>query len=105
MSFQRLKPKKENPSLTTLYSRYDEITEAHCKYLLIYLYYNKLKEWINPITKKEVQRDSPITISFLSKCYWGEWREKHVFINKKNDKYMKHVLNFIDELYLYDVRS
>ena len=105
MSFKRLKPKKENPSLTTLYSKYDEITEDHCIYLLNYLYYNKLKVWINPITKKEVQRDSLITISFLSKCYWGEWRENLVTMNGKNDKYMFHVLNFIDELYLYDVRN
>jgi hypothetical protein len=105
MSFQRLKPKKANPSLKTLYSRYDEITEAHCKYLLNHLYTHNITEWINPITKKEVQIDSPITISFLSKCYWGEWREKLVTINGQNLKYMFHVLNFIDEWYLYDVRS
>jgi hypothetical protein len=71
MSVQRLKPKKENPNLKTLYSRYDEITEAHCKYLLHHLYTHNITEWINPITKKDVQIDSPITISFLSKCYWG----------------------------------
>jgi hypothetical protein len=104
MSVQRLKPKKENPNLKTLYSRYDEITEVHCKYLLHHLYTHNITEWINPITKKDVQIDSPITISFLSKCYWGEWREKLVTIHGINLKYMFHVLNFVDELYLYDVR-
>ena len=104
MSLQRLKPGKMNPSLKTLYSRYDEITEAHCKYLLNHLYTHNITEWINPITKKEVQRDSSITISFLSKCYWGEWGDKIVTINGINKKYKIHVSYFIDEWYLYDVR-
>ena len=104
MSVQRLKPGKMNPSLKTLYSRYDEITEAHCKYLLNHLYTHNITEWINPITKKEVQRDSSITISFLSKCYWGEWGDKIVTINGINKKYKIHVSYFIDEWYLYDVR-
>ena len=104
MSVQRLKPKKMNPSLKTLYNRYDEITEAHCNNLLNHLYTHNITEWINPLTKKEVQRDSTIIISFLSKCYWGEWGEKVVTINKINKKYKIHVSYFIDEWYLYDVR-
>jgi hypothetical protein len=56
MSVQKLKPKKVHPSLATLYSRYDEITENHCKYLLHHLYTHNITEWINPITKKEVSK-------------------------------------------------
>ena len=104
MSVQRLKPKKMNPSLNTLYNRYDEITEAHCNNLLNHLYTHNITEWVNPITNKEVQRDSIIVISFLSKCYWGEWGEKIVTINGINKKYKIHVSYFIDEWYLYDVR-
>jgi hypothetical protein len=105
MSVKQLKPKKENPSLATLYGRYDEITENHCKYLLHHLYTHNITEWINPITKKEVQRDSPITVSFLSKCYYGEWSEKFVIIKGNNLKFKNHVEKFIHEAYLYDVRN
>ena len=105
MSVQKLIPKKLYPSLKTLWNRYEEITEAHCKYLLHHLYTHNITEWINPITKKDVQRDSNITISFLSICYWGEWSEKIVTINGINKKYKIHVSNFIHESYLYDVRS
>ena len=105
MSVQRLKTRKMYPNLKTLWNRYDEITEAHCKYLLHHLYTHNITEWINPITRKDVQRDSNITISFLSICYWGEWSEKIVTINGINKKYKIHVSNFIHEAYLYDVRS
>jgi hypothetical protein len=105
MSVKKLKPIKVYPSLKTLYSRYDEITEAHCIYLLNHLYTHNITEWINPLTKKDVQRDSPITLSFLSKCYWGEWSEKIITINGRNLKFKIHVSNFIHEAYLYDVRN
>jgi hypothetical protein len=105
MSVKQLKPKKVHPSLATLYGRYDEITENHCKYLLHHLYTHNITEWINPITKKEVQRDSPITVSFLSKCYYGEWSEKFVIIKGNNLKFKNHVEKFIHEAYLYDVRN
>jgi hypothetical protein len=105
MSVQKLISKKLYPGLRTLWNRYDEITEAHCKYLLNHLYTHNITEWINPITRKDVQRDSNITISFLSICYWGEWSEKLVTINGINKKYKIHVSNFIHESYLYDVRS
>ena len=104
MSFQQLKQTNMYPSLTTLWNRYDEITEAHCEYLLNHLYKYKITEWFNPLTFRMVQRDSTITISFLSKCYWGEWSEKLVTINGINKKYKIHVSNFIHEAYLYDVR-
>ena len=87
MSVQKLKEIKMYPSLTTLWNRYDEITEDHCEFLLNHLYTHNITEWINPITKKDVQRDSNITISFLSICYWGEWSEKIVTINGINKKY------------------
>jgi len=104
MPIQRLNPTIMDPPLSKLYKRYDEITEAHCKYLLNHLYTHNITEWINPITKKEVQRDSYITISFLSKCYWGEWGEKEVTINGISKRYKIHVSYFIDEWYLFDVR-
>ena len=80
MFVQKLKSRKVHHSLKTLYNRYDEITENNCKYLLNHLYTHNITEWINPITKKEVQRDSPITLSFLSKCYYV-WGKKFVIIN------------------------
>ena len=104
MPVQKLKQTNMYPSLTTLWNRYDEITEAHCEYLLNHLYKYKLTDWFNPLTFRMVQRDSTITISFLSKCYWGEWSEKLVTINGINKKYKIHVSNFIHEAYLYDVR-
>ena len=104
MSTHRLKPKKMYPSLTKLWNRYDEITENHCKYLLNHLYTHNITEWFNPITKRDVQIDSNITISFLSKCYWV-WGEKIETIHGKNLKYKIHVSNFIHESYLYDVRG
>ena len=103
-TIQKIKPRKVHPSLKTLYNRYDEITEDHCKYLLHHLYTHNITEWINPLTKKDVQRDSTITISFLSKCYYGEWSEKIVIIKGNNLKYKEHVEKFIiHPAYLYDV--
>ena len=104
MSTHRLQPKKVNPSLAKLWNRYDEITENHCKYLLNHLYTHNITEWINPITQRDVQIDSNITISFLSKCYWV-WGEKFETIHGNNLKYKIHVSNFIHESYLYDVRN
>ena len=64
MSIQKLKSTIENPSLTTLWNRYDEIKENQCKYLLNHLYKYKLTEWFNPITFRDVKRNSTITLSF-----------------------------------------
>jgi hypothetical protein len=100
MSVQQLKPRKL--SSLSLYARYDEITENHCKYLLHHLYTHNITEWINPLTKKEVQRDSLITLSFLSICYYGEWSEKIVTIKGNNLKYKEHVEKFIHPAFLYD---
>ena len=102
MSIQKLKPTIENPSLTTLWDRYDEIKENQCKYLLNHLYRYKLTEWFNPITFREVKRNSTITFSFLSKCYYV-WGENEVILNGEKLKYKEHILKFIDEKYLYDV--
>jgi hypothetical protein len=104
MSVQKLKPSKVHPSFKTPYKKYDEITEKHCNNLLLHLYTHNITQWINPITKKEVQRDSPIIISFLSKCYYV-WGKKNVIINGENLKYKGHVEKFIDKEYLYNVRS
>ena len=104
-SILKIKPRKVHPSLSTLYNRYDEITENHCKNLLHHLYTHNITEWINPITKKEVQRDSLIVLSFLSKCYYV-WGEKIVTIYGLNIKYKEHVEKFIiHPAYLYDVRG
>ena len=102
-SINKIKPRKVHPSLKTLYNRYDEITEDHCKKLLHHLYTHNITEWINPITKRDVDRDGPIVLSFLSKCYWV-WGEKIVTIYGLNIKYKEHVEKFIiHPAYLYDV--
>ena len=104
-SINKIKPRKVHPSLKTLYNRYDEITEDHCKKLLHHLYTHNITEWINPITKRDVDRDGTIVLSFLSKCYWV-WGEKIVTIYGLNIKYKEHVEKFIiHEAYLYDVRN
>lgn len=104
MSIQRLKPTIINPSLRNLYKRYDEITENHCKFLLNHLYKFNQIFWINPLTRKEIHRDSIIIISFLSKCYYV-WGENEVILNGEKLKYKEHVLKFIDRDYLIDVSS
>ena len=105
MSVQKLKPRKVHPSLSTLYNRFDEITENHCWKLLEFLYDGKRLTWTNPITKKELNRNSDIIISFLSKCYYGKWSESDIIINGEKLKYKEHVVKFIHEAYLYDVRG
>jgi len=102
MSVQKLKPKKAHPTLSMLYDRYDEITEKHCHNLLYHLYTHNITEWINPLTKKEVQRDSIIVISFLSKCYYV-WGENEVIIKGEKLKYKDHIEKFIHKAYLIDV--
>jgi hypothetical protein len=104
-TINKIKPRKVHPSLKTLYNRYDEITEDHCKKLLHHLYTHNITEWINPITKRDVDRDGPIVLSFLSKCYYV-WGEKIVTIYGLNIKYKEHVEKFIiHPAYLYDVRN
>ena len=86
------------------YSKYDDITEHHCFNLLDFLYKNKKGHWINPITKKELSRNSDIIISFLSKCYYI-WGESDIIINGEKLTYKEHIEKFIDKEYLFDVHK
>jgi len=88
--------------LKKINKRYDEITEKHCYSLLEYLYSGISDKWKNPLTKKFLIRDSPVIVSFLSRCYYYIDNGNNVVnINGFILTYKKHVLNFIDEDYLY----
>uniref|UniRef100_A0A6C0LZI9 Uncharacterized protein n=1 Tax=viral metagenome TaxID=1070528 RepID=A0A6C0LZI9_9ZZZZ len=89
---------------TKPYSKYDEITEYHCWKLLEFLYDSKKLTWTNPITKKELNRNSDIIISFLSKCYYV-WGDLDIIFNGEKLTYKKHIEKFIDKEYLFDIRK
>ena len=48
MPILRLNPTIENPPLSKLWKKYDEITEYHCWKLLEFLYDGKKLTWTNP---------------------------------------------------------
>jgi hypothetical protein len=87
--------------LKKINKRYDEITEKHCYSLLEYLYSGTSDKWKNPLTKKYLIRDSPIIVSFLSRCYYYIDNSNNINISGFILTYKKHVLNFVDEDYLY----
>jgi hypothetical protein len=89
---------------TKPYSKYDEITQYHCWKLLEFLYDSKKLTWTNPITKKELNRNSDIIISFLSKCYYV-WGDLDIIFNGEKLTYKKHIEKFIDKEYLFDIRK
>ena len=89
---------------TKPYSKYDEITQYHCWKLLEFLYDDKKLTWTNPITKKELNRNSDIIISFLSKCYYV-WGDLDIIFNGEKLTYKKHIERFIDKEYLFDIRK
>ncbi len=86
------------------YSKHDEITEYHCWKLLEFLYDSKKLTWTNPITKKELNRNSDVIISFLSKCYYV-WGDLDIIFNGEKLTYKEHIERFIDKKYLFDVRK
>ena len=89
---------------TKPYNKYDEITEYHCWKLLEFLYDGKRLTWTNPITNKELNRNSDIIISFLSKCYYV-WGDLDIIFNGEKLTYKEHIERFIDKKYLFDVRK
>jgi hypothetical protein len=81
--------------LKKINKRYDEITEKHCYSLLEYLYSGTSDKWKNPLTKKYLIRDSPVIVSFLSRCYYYIDNNNNVVnINGFILTYKKHVLNY-----------
>ena len=89
---------------TKPYSKYDEITQYHCWKLLEFLYDSKKLTWTNPITKKELNRNSDIIISFLSKCYYV-WGDLDIIFNGEKLTYKEHIERFIPPAYLFDIRK
>jgi hypothetical protein len=92
----------KNPNYSGIYNDYNKLTVDDYNNLLTYLYSGSSKGWENPLTTKELKRDSKIIISFLSYCYYNLDDGSSVDISGYNLSYKAHVLNFIDELYLYE---
>jgi hypothetical protein len=96
---------KEFPQFSKIWSRYTEINRSHCNFLLNYLYSGTLQDWVNPITTKDLKRESTIVISFLSVCYYNinNWDDgSKVTLNHITLTYKEHVSNFIESTYLYN---
>ena len=89
-------------TISKLYSKYSEIKEYHIYNLLEFLYKDK-DEWLNPITKKFIHRNSDIIISFLSKGYYV-YGDLEIIINGDKLPYKEHIKRFIDKRLLIDVR-
>jgi hypothetical protein len=89
-------------TISKLYSKYNEIKEYHVYNLLEFLYKDK-DDWFNPITKKFVNRNSDIIISFLSKGYYV-FGDKEIILNGVKLPYKEHIERFIDNRLLIDVR-
>ena len=89
-------------TISKLYSKYSEIKEYHIYNLLEFLYKDK-DEWLNPLTKKFIHRNSDIIISFLSKGYYI-YGDLEIIINGDKLPYKEHIKRFIDKGLLIDVR-
>ena len=89
-------------TISKLYSKYSEIKEYHIYNLLEFLYKDK-DEWLNPLTKKFIHRNSDIIISFLSKGYYV-YGDMEIIINGEKLPYKEHIKRFIDKRLLIDVR-
>ena len=89
-------------TISKLYSKYSEIKEYHIYNLLNFLYTDK-DEWLNPLTKKFIHRNSDIIISFLSKGYYV-YGDMEIIINGEKLPYKEHIKRFIDKKLLIDVR-
>jgi hypothetical protein len=104
MSIKRLSIKglTKNPNFSAIYKDYNKLSVYDYNNLLTYLYSGSSKGWENPLTTKELNRNSKIIISFLSYCYYNLDDGSKVDIKGHNLSYRGHVLNFIDEIYLYE---
>lgn len=92
----------KNPKFSGVYKDYAKLKVVDCNDLITYLYSGKKTGWENPLTFKELKRDSKIIVSFLSYCYYILDDGSKVNIVGHNLSYREHVLQFIDEEYLYE---
>jgi len=90
-----------NPKFSTIYKNYNKLTVEDYNNLLSYLYKGSSNKWVNPLTDKELNRNSTIIICYLSYCYYNLDDGYIVSIEGHDLSYREHVLNFIDEVYLY----
>jgi hypothetical protein len=104
MSIKRLSIKGliKNPKYSNVYKDYDRLSVDDYGGLLVYLYSGRTGKWENPLTHVELKRNSNIILSFLSFCYYKLDDGSKVDIKGHNMTYKEHVLNFIDEIYLYE---
>ena len=109
MSIKRISIKGliKNPNFANIYKDYDRLSVDDYGGLFVYLYSGRLTGWENPLTGKELKRSSNIILSFLSYCYYKLDDGSKVNIRGKdmiyyNLTYKEHVLNFVDEIYLYE---
>jgi hypothetical protein len=94
---------KINPKFSDVYRYYIKLEVTDYNNLLSYLYKNGPTNWVNPVTAKELNRNSKIIISYLSHCYYNLHNDSiKINIEGHNLTYRDHVLNFIDEEYLYE---
>ena len=90
----------EFKNVKTINKNFRKIKKEHCNSLLDFLYNDGLGKWQNPFTKKFLRRESPIIISFLSRCYYMDDDSK-INIQGCNLTYKKHIEKFINKEYLY----
>ena len=92
----------QNPKFSGINKNYNKLLVEDYKDLLSFLYKGGSKGWMNPSTDKELNRNSKIIISFLSYCFYSLDDGSIVSIEGYDLSYRDHVLNFIDEIYLYE---
>ena len=104
MSIKRISLKGliKNPKFSGVYKNYNKLSVDECNDLITYLYSGRLTGWDNPLTGKVLKRDSNIILGFLSYCYYILDDGSKVDISGFNISYREHVLQFIDEVYLYE---
>ena len=90
----------EFKNVKTINKNFRKIKKEHCNSLLEFLYNGGLGKWQNPFTKKFLSRESPIIISFLSRCY-NMSDDSTINIHGCNLTYKKHIDKFINNEYLY----
>ena len=92
----------EFKNIKTINKNFRKINKEHCNSLLDFLYNGGLGKWQNPFTKKFLRRESPIIISFLSRCYYYMDNDNSkINIHGYNLTYKKHINKFINKEYLY----
>ena len=92
----------KNPKFSGVYKDYNKLSVDECKDLITYLYSGSRTGWENPLTGKDLNRNSKIIVSFLSYCYYILDDGSKVDIEGHRLSYREHILQFIDEVYLYE---